>query len=33
MYSLNLENGTQVFQYDKKGNSPASAIYEKPLVI
>ena len=33
MYSLNLENGTQVFQYDGKGNSPASPQLEKPLQI
>jgi len=31
MYSLNLENGTQVFQYDGKGNSPASPQREKPI--
>ena len=33
MYSLNIENGTQVFQYDGKGNSPASPQVEKPLQI
>lgn len=33
MYSLNLEYGTQVFQYDGKGNSPASPQLEKPLEI
>lgn len=33
MYSLNLENGTQVFQYDGKGNSPASPQREKPIQI
>lgn len=32
-YSLDIVNGAQVFQYDKKGNSPASPILEKPLVI
>lgn len=31
MYSLNLEHGTQVFQYDGKGNSPTSPQIEKPL--
>jgi hypothetical protein len=31
MYSLNLEHGTQVFQYDGKGNSPASPQIEKPI--
>jgi len=31
MYSLNIENGTQVFQYDGKGNSPVSPQVEKPL--
>lgn len=33
MYSLNLEYGTQVFQYDGKGNSPASPQVERPLEI
>ena len=33
MYSLDLEYGTQVFQYDEKGNSPASPQLEKPLEI
>ena len=33
MYSLNIENGVQVFQYDRKGNSPASEILQKPLEI
>ena len=33
MYSLNLENGTQVFQYDGKGNSPASPQREKHIQI
>ena len=33
MYSLNIENGTQVFQYDGKGNSPASKQLQKPLQI
>lgn len=33
MYSLNLENGTQVFQYDGKGNSPTSPQLEKKLEI
>lgn len=32
-YNLNIENGTQVFQYDDKGNSPASPQLEKPLEI
>lgn len=32
-YTLNIENGTQVFQYDGKGNSPASAQLEKPIQI
>ena len=32
-YSLFINNGTQVFQYDGKGNSPASKQLEKPLVI
>lgn len=32
-YNLNIENGTQVFQYDGKGNSPASPQLEKPLQI
>jgi len=33
MYSLNLEYGTQVFQYDGKGNSPASPQVERPIEI
>lgn len=33
MYSLNIENGAQVFQYDTKGNSPASKQLDKPLVV
>lgn len=33
MYSLNLEYGTQVFQYDEKGNSPASPQVERPIEI
>lgn len=33
MYNLNLRNGTQVFQYDGKGNSPASKQLDKPLEI
>jgi len=33
MYSLNLNEGDQVFQYDDKGNSPASLQLQKPLVI
>ena len=33
MYSLNLEHGNQVFQYDGKGNSPTSPQLEKPLQI
>lgn len=32
-YSLNIENSTQVFQYDGKGNSPTSPQLEKPLQI
>ena len=32
-YNLNIENGTQVFQYDGKGNSPASKQLQKPLEI
>lgn len=32
-YTLTIEGGTQVFQYDSKGNSPASASLEKPLQI
>lgn len=32
-YNLNIENGTQVFQYDDKGNSPASKQLQKPLEI
>lgn len=32
-YSLNIENGSQVFQYDDKGNSPCSPSLEKPLKI
>ena len=32
-YNLNIENGTQVFQYDGKGNSPASPQFEKPIQI
>lgn len=32
-YNLNIENGTQVFQYDGKGNSPASPQLEKPIKI
>lgn len=32
-YRLNITNGTQVFQYDKKGNSPISTQLEKPLEI
>ena len=30
-YSLSIDNGTQVFQYDNKGNSPTSEQLEKPL--
>ena len=30
-YSLSIDNGTQVFQYDNKGNSPTSKQLEKPL--
>lgn len=33
MYSLNMEYGTQVFQYDNKGNSPASKQVDKPITI
>lgn len=33
MYSLNLEHGTQVFQYDGKGNSPTSPQLERKLEI
>ena len=33
MYSLNLQNGSQVFQYDNSGNSPTSPQLQKPLVI
>ena len=33
MYSLNIENATQVFQYDGKGNSPTSLQVEKPIQI
>ena len=33
MYSLNIQNGTQVFQYDNKGNSPASSQIDKPIDI
>lgn len=32
-YSLSIDNGTQVFQYDGKGNSPASQQLTKPLEI
>lgn len=32
-YSLILENSSQVFQYDDKGNSPASAQLQKPITI
>lgn len=32
-YSLNIENGSQVFQYDGKGNSPCSKTLENPLQI
>lgn len=32
-YSLNIVNGTQVFQYDDKGNSPCSKSLEKPLQV
>ena len=30
-YSLSIDNGTQVFQYDSKGNSPVSEQLDKPL--
>ena len=33
LYTLSLEHGTQVFQYDGKGNSPTSNQIEKPLQI
>jgi len=33
MYTLDINNGTQVFQYDKKGNSPTSPQLEKPITI
>lgn len=33
MYQLQLINGTQVFQYDGKGNSPASKQLDKPITI
>lgn len=33
MYSLNLNNATEVFQYDGKGNSPVSPQIKKPLQI
>ena len=33
MYSLNLNHGDQTFQYDEKGNSPASEQLQKPLII
>ena len=32
-YSLSIDNGTQVFQYDNKGNSPATEQVKKPLEI
>jgi len=32
MYSLNINNGIQIFQYDEKGNSPfTKEIDRKPL--
>ena len=32
-YSLSIDNGTQVFQYDGKGNRPASGQLTNPLKI
>lgn len=32
-YTLTIDNGTQVFQYDGKGNSPTSNQLEKPLIL